>query len=149
MYRVLLAVFAVSGAVSIALAQDPVSERRAAMKTIGQHNAVLQPMVRGNAPYDQAKVDEALAAWKKAADRLPSLFPAESVKGPDANSNFYASQKAVEDRPDLEARIAKFQKSIGEGAASVKDVESLKTFLSAMGPGNCNACHEVYRARKG
>ena len=41
---------------------------------------VLTPMVKGEKPYDQAAVNEALKALDDTAKKLPTMFP-ESTKG--------------------------------------------------------------------
>ena len=62
MTRTVLAMAAVAVGVTVALAQsDPVAQRKALMKSNGQNAAPVNRMVRGEEPFDAAKVNAAFA----------------------------------------------------------------------------------------
>jgi cytochrome c556 len=120
------------------------------MKQNGEHAyGVLNRMVRGQMPYDQAKVDAAFANFVEAAPKIAPLFPAGSYQGPVANSDYYAATKAFDNQADIAARAAKFGKEAAEAKSKPKDLDSLKTVWPAVLRDNCDTCHELYRVKKG
>jgi len=134
--------------VTVAAQENAVEERSALMKTQGNYTyRVLNGMVRGQAPYDQAKVDDAFAKLAETAAKLPSIFPESSKGKVAANSNYYASDKVWENKADVEARIAKLAKDVADLRAKVRSLDSLKAAYPTLNQ-NCNDCHRQYRARK-
>lgn len=150
MIRTVLAVATLALGVTIALAQDPVSARRTLMKGNAQHAYVsLGRMIRGQDPYDQAKVDAATAQWIDTAQKMPALFPPDSNKGATADDNYFASAKAFENKADLDAKFAKFGKEAAEFKTKVKSLDVLKTEWPIFNKNNCEGCHDDYRVKKG
>ncbi|MEX1082701.1 MAG: cytochrome c, partial [Xanthobacteraceae bacterium] len=118
-------------------------------KTYGKFGyATLNRMARDQMPYDQAKVDEALAHFAETAAKIPSLFPAGGFQGPVEGSSYYATQKAFESQSDIQARAEKFAKSVADAKGTVKDLGSLKAVWPGINDNHCSSCHEPYRARK-
>lgn len=150
MIRSLLALVLVAIATGVVSAQsDPVAARRELMKANGQNAyATLNRMVRGQMPYDQAKVDAAFAHFIEASKKIPALFPAGSYTGPTPDDDYYASQKIWENKADFEARAAKLGQAAQENRGKVKDLDSLKEVWPAMNKGACDGCHETYRPKK-
>ncbi|MGB8041757.1 MAG: cytochrome c, partial [Pseudolabrys sp.] len=77
----LAAVFVALGAGTVLAQSDPIAARMALMKGNNDNaNAVVQ-MMKGQAPFDAAKVDAAFAQWADTAQKLPGLFPDNSKTG--------------------------------------------------------------------
>jgi len=137
------------GVTAVIAQTDVAAARKELMKKNGEHGyGVLNKMVRGEMPYDQAKVDAAFANFVETAPKIAPLFPAGSYQGPVANDNFYAATKTFENQADIAARAAKFGKEAAEAKGKPKDLESLKTVWAVFLKDNCDSCHEVYRVKK-
>ena len=74
----LAAVVLVFGAGAVTAQSDPIATRMALMKGNAR---IVVPMMRGQAPFDAAKVDAAFAQWADTAQKLPGLFPDNSKTG--------------------------------------------------------------------
>lgn len=127
--------------------QDSVKEVQALMKGNGKNAGAMSAMVKGEKPYDQATVDSALAQFEDTAKKLPNLFPA-SAKGVKLDGDYSTSPKVWEDKAGFDAKIASFAKVVGEAKAKIKDIESLKANMPAIGK-ECGGCHETYRVKNG
>lgn len=127
--------------------QDSVKEAQTLMKGNGKNAGALSAMVKGDKPYDQATVDSALAQFEDTAKKLPNLFPA-SAKGVKLDGDYSPSPKVWEDKAGFDAKIASFAKVVAEAKAKIKDIDSLKANMSAIGK-ECGACHETYRVKNG
>jgi len=149
MIRIVLAIGAIAIGLGAAVAQqEAVTARRDLMKASAKLSyGVVRPMVRDQAPYQQAQVDAAFAEWTNMAEKLPGLFPVESLKGPDEGSNFYANPKIAESRTDFDGHIAKFRQVVADNKGKVTDLASLKAVYATLDE-SCNSCHQVYRLRK-
>jgi len=138
------------GITAVGAQTDAAAARKQLMKQNGEHAyGVLNRMVRGQMPYDQAKVDAAFANFVDAAPKIAPLFPPGSYQGPVANDDYYAASKAFDNQADIAARAAKFGKEAAEAKGKPKDLESLKTVWPALLRDNCDSCHEAYRVKKG
>ena len=51
------------------------------MKGNNDNAKIVVGMIRGQAPFDAAKVDAAFAQWAETAQKLPGLFPDNSKTG--------------------------------------------------------------------
>jgi cytochrome c556 len=141
MNRTVLAMAAVAVGLSVAIAQsDPVSQRKALMKGNGQHAAALGKMVRGEDPFDAAKVTAAFAQWTETAQKLPTLFP----EPPKAGEDTRALPKIWEDKSDFNAKIAAFAAVVADNKDKAKTLDELKVAMPLVGKG-CGNCHELYR----
>jgi cytochrome c556 len=149
------AVFAVSvlavGLVAAFAQSDPIAERKKVMLDYGNGVYVdLNRMVRGQAPYDQAKVNAVFDKIETLAPKFPTLYPDTAKPGAKtsapADDKYSASPKVWENKADFEAKNANLLKVVSSIRGNVKDLDSLK---SAFGEINkaCDACHETYRLR--
>ena len=128
--------------------QDVVKQTQADMKGNGKAlGGVLTPMVKGEKPYDQAAVNEALKVLDDTAKKLPTMFP-ESTKGLKPEGDYSASPKIWEDKAGFAAKIEGFAKVVTEAKAKIKDLDSLKANFPGIGK-ECGSCHETYRVKKG
>ncbi|KYG24656.1 cytochrome C [Bradyrhizobium sp. AT1] len=127
--------------------QDTVKEVQTLMKGNGKNAGAMSAMVKGEKPYDQATVDSALAQFEDTAKKLPNLFPA-SAKGVKLDGDYSTSPKVWEDKAGFDAKIASFAKVVGEAKGKIKDLDSLKANMPAIGK-ECGGCHETFRVKNG
>jgi cytochrome c556 len=141
MLRTMLAVIAVAIGVSAVIAQtDPIATRKGLMKKNNEHERNLRQMVRGETPFDVAKVNEAFTQWGDTARQLPNLFPDNSKTGQDTR----ALPKIWETRSDFEAKIAAWSKAVADNKDKAKTVDELKVAYANVNKA-CDNCHESYR----
>ncbi|MBX6425196.1 MAG: cytochrome c [Variibacter sp.] len=147
MFRTGFAVAALAFATTAVLAQSGALEQRnALMKSVWRDawRPVTQ-MVRGQEPYEQAKVDAAFAKLAEIAAKLPPLWPANSI-GVAPDANFSSSAKIWENKADFEAKLANFTKAVNENRSKAKNLDELKTVYQVVNK-TCDDCHESYRVR--
>jgi len=147
MIRKLLVVFAILmlglTAAAAQSCQDVITKRQTMMKHSGAMAKDGSAMIKGDAPFDPAKVQQIFAAFADDAAALPTLFPDCSKTGDDTTAG-----PAIWDRPDdFKAAIAKFAADVKAAQASTKDVAGLKASFQTIGK-DCNSCHQVFRVRK-
>jgi len=145
MSRIVLAAAAVALAVTAVAAQsDPIAARKALMKKNGDEAKIVTTMVKGEAPFDAAKVQSAFATFADSAAKAPALFPDNSKTGGDT-----AALPAIwENKADFDARLAKFGTAAKDAEGKVKDLDGLKTTWGSFAKDNCGGCHEKYRLKK-
>jgi cytochrome c556 len=135
------------GVGAVAAQQDLVNQVQVLMKGNGKNAGALSAMFKGEKPYDQAIVDAALTQLDDTAKKLPTLFP-DSAKGLKPDGDYSASPKIWENKADFEAHIATFAKVVADAKGTVKDLDSLKAAMPAIGK-SCGGCHETYRVKNG
>ena len=133
-----------AGYSSAALAQDVIAERRALMKANGAAVGQLVKFIKGEEPYDSAKVKAALDTLAKDGAEFGSKFPAGSEKGGDS----IASLKIWADPDGFKAELTKFQSAVAAAqTTATKDLDGLKTAMGSIGQ-TCQSCHSGYRERR-
>ncbi|QHO78178.1 cytochrome C [Bradyrhizobium sp. CCBAU 051011] len=141
---VVVAVLAFSAGAVVAQ-QDQVKRTQAMMKDNGKNAGALSAMVKGEKPYDQATVNAAIGQFDDTAKNLPTLFPA-SLKGVKFEGDYSPSPKIWSDKAGFDAAIASFAKTVTEAKAKIKDLDSLKATMPAIGK-ECSNCHETFRVK--
>ena len=86
------------------------------MKKNNDHAKAVVQMMRGQAPFDAAKVDAAFAQWADTAQKLPGLFPDNSKTGGDNR----ASPKIWLNKKDFDDKAAAFAKAVAENRDKAK-----------------------------
>ena len=130
----------------VAAQQDALKSAQTVMKGNGKSlGGVLAPMNKGEKPYDQAAVTEALNTLDDTAKKLPTLFPA-SLKGMKAEGDYSPSPKIWEDKAGFDAHTASFAKVVTEAKSKIKDLDTLKATFPGIGK-ECGGCHETYRVK--
>jgi cytochrome c556 len=119
---------------------DPLSQRKALMKGNLEGALNLNKMVRGENPFDAAKVSAAFAQWEETAQKLPSLFPEPPKPGEDSR----ALPKVWENKADFEAKIAAFSKAVADNKDKAKTLDELKVAFPSVNTA-CSNCHVKYR----
>jgi len=141
MIRTVLAMAAVALGVTFAIAQsDPIAQRKAIMKNNGKNAGAVNRMVRGEDPFDAAKVNAAFSEWADAAQKLPPLF----ASPPPAGADTRALPKIWETKADFDAKLAAFGKAVADNKDKAKTLDELKVAFPAVNKA-CNDCHEPYR----
>lgn len=141
MIRTVLAMTAIAVGVTAVMAQsDPIAQRKALMKENNKHSGALNKMVRGEDPFDAAKVTAAFANWSATAAKLPPLF----ASPPPAGADTRALPKIWENKPDFDAKLAAWSKAVTDNKDKGKTLDELKVSFAAVNNA-CNNCHELYR----
>ncbi len=146
--RTLIAAAAAAVGVTAVSAQSEVLSSTKLMREQGQAMyRVLNGMVKGEVPYDQAKANEAIATLAGTAPKIPEAFPA-SIKGKTtSDSRFSTSPKAWDNRADFEEYAKNLAKAIADNRGKITSLEGLKAAFPAIND-NCTGCHNDYRLRK-
>jgi cytochrome c556 len=152
MIRTLISASVLAVGLVAAFAQsDPIAQRKELMTLNGKgFYGDINRMVRGQAPYDQAKVNAAFDQIISSAKTLPTLFPDNSKPGAKTSAppedKYSASPKVWENKSDFEAKNANLVQVVTSVRGNVKDLDSLKVAADQVGKA-CDACHEPYRLR--
>lgn len=125
--------------------QEVANQTQTTMKATGKAMGGLAPMVKGEKPYDQAVVNTSLAQLEETAKKLPTLFP-DSIKGLKIEGDYSSSPKVWEDKAGFATKIDSFAKAVTEAKGKIKDLDSLKAAVPALGK-ECSGCHETYRLK--
>jgi cytochrome c556 len=133
------------GVGAVVAQQDQVKQTQAVMKGNGKNAGALAAMVKGEKPYDQATVDAAITQFEDTIKKFPTLFP-DSIKGMKPEGDYYASPKVWEDKAGFDEHIASFSKAVSDANGKIKDLDTLKAALPAIGK-QCGGCHETYRVK--
>ena len=145
MKRLILAASAFALTLSIVHA-DPIEDREALMKSFGKAVGALVPIAKGEKAFDAAEVHAGLVALNTEVQKLDvaALFPEGST-----NAESTASPKIWEDMAGFQKAADKFKADAAAAAAAPP--ADLAAFQATFGTvtGNCGACHETYRIKKG
>jgi cytochrome c556 len=146
MFRRLIVVFAVLllGVTAVAAQSCPefIQKRQTLMKKSGDEAKIGTAMIKGEQPFDAAKVQEIFAAFAEDAKEMPTLFPDCSKTGAKTTA-----APAIWDRmDDFKAAIAKFAADVKAAQDNTKDLDALKANFQTIGK-NCSSCHQTFRIR--
>jgi cytochrome c556 len=149
MIRTVLTVAAILGVTTAVVAQtDAVTARKQLMGEMAMHAwRALPMMAKGQTPYDQSKVNAAFVALSDAAKKIPALYPKGTEGATAPGSNYVASASIWQNKPDFEARVAKFEADIGIAKSKATGAGGLNEAVSIVND-SCTNCHRPYRVRK-
>jgi cytochrome c556 len=146
MFRKLIVVLAVLllGVTAAAAQSCPefIQKRQTLMKKSGAEAKIGMEMIKGERPFDAAKVQEIYAAFANDAKQMPTLFPDCSKAGAKTT----AAPAIWERMDDFKAAIAKFAADIKAAQDNTKDLDALKANFQTIGK-NCSNCHQTFRVR--
>jgi cytochrome c556 len=125
-----------------ASAGNPVEDRQAAMKQVGQTMKEANAFTSAQTPFDAAKVKTLMDGVAGSAKKLKGLYPANTATDPKPS----ADPKVWENKADFDKRLAEMG-TLATSAEKAKDTDSFKTAFKALG-GTCKSCHDVYRMKK-
>ena len=106
---------------------------------------VMLKMVKGEIPYDQAAVDNAIKELEESVTKIATVFtpnPKQDVVG----SHYGASQKIWQNKADFDSKIPPVVKAIADVKGKIKDKASLRVAYNSIND-RCNDCHESYRIK--
>ena len=140
----LAALFIVFGAGAVIAQSDPIATRMGLMKENNDNARLVVQMMRGQAPFDAAKVDAAFAQWADTAKKLPGLFPDNSKTGQKTR----AASKIWVTKADFDTKAAEFGKVVAENRDKAKaSLDGLRATIPVVGNA-CDNCHKDYRTGK-
>jgi cytochrome c556 len=130
------------GATALVAQSDPIAARKALMKANGDQNRVATEMLEGKRPFNLDEAKKVLATFAETGEKAPALFPDDSKTGGDT-----AALPAVwENKPDFQAKLAKFAHDSKAALDATKDLDSFKVQITEVRK-NCGGCHQTYRKR--
>ena len=137
----LTAIIVVFAAGAVIAQTDPIATRQSLMKENNNNAVAIVRMMRGLAPFDEAKVDAAFAQWADTAQKLRDLFPDTSRTGLKTR----AASKIWVTKTDFDARAAAFGKAVADNRGKAKaSLDGLRAAIPAVANA-CDACHKDYR----
>jgi cytochrome c556 len=130
------------GVTAVLAQSSAIGARKEILKSWG--GATREPglMLRGEAPFDLAKVQAALKLYQEGAAKLPALFPDDSQTGGDTK----ALPIIWTEKDKVVAIFTKLGADSAAALVAIKDEASFKTEMPKV-LGNCGACHNTYRAK--
>jgi cytochrome c556 len=128
------------GATAVFAQSAAIGQRKELFKQMGGAAKVGGPMMKGEVPFDLAKVQASLKVYSDNAGKLKDLFPDDSKTGGDTE----ALPTVWEKKADFLAGMAKFGKDAADAGAAIKDEASFKTEWPKV-MANCGGCHKVYK----
>jgi len=136
----LLGVGAVMAQQEIAVQQDNLMRGQA--KSLYD---VMLKMVKGDIPYNQAAVDNAIKELEESVPKIATVF-ATNPKQQVVNATYGSSQKIWQNKADFDSKIPPVVKAIANVKGKVKDKASLRVAYNSIND-RCNDCHETYRIK--
>lgn len=128
--------------VGVAYAANAIEERQTILKGFGDETRGTVAMLKGEAPFDLAKVKAALATYATGADKLPGLFPDNSKTGKTE-----ASPKIWDEKTKFDGLFAKLKSDATAASTAITDQASFKANFPKV-LGDCKACHDDFRIKK-
>ena len=141
MLRVLSVVAALAvGATAVYAQSAAIGQRKEIMKGVG--GAMKEPggMMKGEMPFDLAKVQASLKTIAEASPKMPALFPDDSKTGGETT----VLPAIWEKKAEFDAGFKKLEADAKTAAAAIKDEASFKTEWPKIGA-NCGSCHKAFR----
>ncbi|MXU64911.1 c-type cytochrome [Oceanomicrobium pacificus] len=141
--RAILATAALAGlAIGAPVAADAISDRQAAMKTVGKNVGPLFGMMKGEVDFDADLAKSSAEAIAEQAAKVPMLFEEQALDGKtEAKPEIWANWD------DFVSKAGDMEKAAMAVAAAATDLDGLKASLGQLG-GTCQACHQEYRVKK-
>jgi len=106
---------------------------------------VMLKMTKGDIPYNQKAVDEAIAHLDADVAKIAKTFET-NPKQDVVNATYGSSPKVWQQKADFDSKIPPVQKAIAEVKGKIHDVASLKAAYTSIND-RCNDCHETYRLK--
>ena len=129
--------------VTAAIAQSNVVEQRQAlMKEMGAQTRPIGAMMRGQEPFDLAKVQAGLKVFSENSKKFVTLFP-ESSKNAEKTE---ALPTIWENKAKFESIGNKLSQDAQTAMTTIKDEASFKAEMPKVLQ-NCGACHNEFRKK--
>lgn len=130
---------------AMADAKASIEARQACMKANGAMMKVMVPVMKGQAAYDKAAIDAAIAASQKACGGWAGWWGEDTKPGTEAGNATKTEAKAEiwSDAAGFEAAGKAYMTAEAAVLAST-DEASFKAAFPALGK-SCQGCHEKFR----
>lgn len=129
-------------AAQFAKPEDAIKYRQSALTLMASHFGRMQPVIKGQAPYDKAQI-KANVDLLKTLSTLPWAGFAPGTEGGAARPEVWSDAAGFKQKQEaLEANVVKLS-----AAADAGDLDKLRVAFGDVGA-SCKACHDVYRAKK-
>ena len=116
------------------------------MRTQGKSMyAVMGKMVKGEIPYDQKAVEDAIAVLEGTLPKIATTF-ANNPKEDVVNATYGSSQKIWKNKADFDSKIPPVKKAIAEVKGKINSLDELKVAFKTIND-RCTDCHETYRVK--
>jgi cytochrome c556 len=102
-------------------------------------------MAKGDLPYDQKAVDDALAQLEASVPTIPKVFE-QNPKEDVVNATYASSPKIWQNKADFDSRVPPVIEAIKDLKGKIKDQASVKMAFDTLNE-KCVACHETYRLK--
>src|ERR1700760_3963718 len=102
-------------------------------------------MAKGDLPYDQKAVDDALAQLEASVPTIPKVFennPKEDV----VDATYGSSPKIWQNKADFDSKVPPVIEAVASLKGKIKDQVSVKMGFDTLNE-KCKACHDTYRLR--
>lgn len=106
---------------------------------------VMAKMTKGEIPYDQKAVDQALADLEKDVAAIATVF-ATDPKQDVVDAKYGSSPKIWQNKADFDSKVPPVQKALADVKGKINDVATLKAAFATIND-RCNDCHETYRLK--
>lgn len=116
---------------------DAIEKRRAAMKSIATAGTPPFQMMKGNAPFELAKVQSALKTYQEEGAKLKTLFPDDSKTG----GNTDAPAKIWQEKAEFLKAIDTFVGIAQSGSRLITDEATFKAEYPKVAA-SCGGCHK-------
>ena len=134
------------GAGAVMAQQELAVQQDNLMRSIAKSQyGVIQKMTKGELPYDQKAVDQAIASIEADVGKIAKTFEV-NPKQDVVNATYGASPKVWQNKADFDSKIPPVQKAIAEVKGKITDAASLKAAYTAIND-RCTDCHETYRLK--
>lgn len=106
---------------------------------------IILKMTKGDIPYNQKAVDEALANLEADVAKIAKTFEV-NPKQDVVNATYGSSPKVWQNKADFDSKIPPVQKALADVKGKIHDVASLKAAYTTIND-RCTDCHETYRLK--
>jgi len=121
---------------------DAIKYRQSALTLMGSHFGRMQPVVKGQAPYDAAQIKANVQILNVLAG-LPWAAFGPGTEGGDARPEVWSDAEGFRQKQErLKENLAKLT-----AAADSGDLNTLRAAFGDVGA-SCKACHDSYRKKK-
>lgn len=136
----------VLGAGAVLADQKLAVEQDNLMRTQGKSMyGVLAKMVKGDIPFDQKAVDEAIGVLETNVPKIAATFkenPGEDV----VDATYGSSPKIWQNFAGFEAKIPPVKQAIADVKGKVTSLDELKVAFKSIND-RCTDCHETFRVK--
>jgi cytochrome c556 len=147
MKRTVIAVGALLlGAGAVMADQKLAVEQDNLMRSQGKYlYGVIGKMLKGDIPYDQEAVDDAVDQLESSVGKIATAF-AQNPKEYVVNAHYGASEKVWQNKADFDSKIPPVRKAIADVKGKIKNIDDLKAAYTEIND-RCTDCHETYRLK--